>query len=59
MHVACVVEMMCEVTCKLHRLKDNIKQILKNQDVRVWTGYIWLIFWGPVVGHCELSGCQV
>lgn len=53
-----------EMTCvrlqeELQILKDNIKHILKNHNIRVWTGYIWLIFMGPVLGYCELSGCQV
>jgi hypothetical protein len=53
-----------EMTCvrlqeELQILKDNIKHILKNHNIRVWTAYIWLIFMGPVLGYCEPSGCQV
>jgi hypothetical protein len=45
---------------ELHILKHNIKQIfLKNHNIMVWTGYIWLVFAGPVVGYCELSDCPV
>jgi hypothetical protein len=53
-----------EMTCvrlqeELQILKDNIKHILKNHNIRVWIAYIWFIFMGRVLGYCELSGCQV
>jgi hypothetical protein len=30
-----------------------LKWILKNQSVRMWTGFIWLKTGGPVAGSCK------